>query len=57
MTAGCIDCGSPTPKRRCKDCQLAAVGPRIETNCAECGEPTLQLDGVCRSCQPDGGDR
>lgn len=63
---GCVNCGCPTPRRKCKECALLdrveeqanrdAERDRDWPECPECGGITSGTDVVCANCRTVGGD-
>lgn len=54
--AGCIDCGSPTPNRRCPDCQQAnsnteEVDEKDWAECPDCGGRSSGRGVTCADCR------
>jgi len=53
---GCIECGKPTPYRRCQTHRLAHRGPQTddaEYDCPECDGPTSGEGALCHHCRRD----
>lgn len=51
--SGCLECGRPTQKGRCRICRVEHGAPQMSTDdgeCPECGRDQL-TNRVCNDCE------
>lgn len=60
--SGCVTCGRPTPRRKCRTCEIEArAEERAETSehdhaeCPSCGKTTSREDVKCYRCRRGDG--